>query len=143
MEKLYQYSADPEYENIMHEVDDIESIPNPPERAKNAIAVTLFCIEAAFESRSKDFLEAAFELFPDRDYLIVTQPHTVGENALLNSFTQCEKKPENTFSHVLYVCHRDSLQANLLRVQRAEETEMQEVINFLDTQQASKNKDEV
>ncbi len=55
-EKLYNYSSDPEYEQIMHEVHDIEMIPSPPERAKNAIAVTLFCIEAAFESRSKDFL---------------------------------------------------------------------------------------
>ena len=28
---------------------------------KNAFAVTLFCMEAAFDSRSKDFLKYAFD----------------------------------------------------------------------------------
>jgi len=40
--------------------------------AKNAFAITLFCMESAFDSRSKDFLKYAFELFPERDYLVVT-----------------------------------------------------------------------
>lgn len=66
-------------------------IPEPPESAKNAFAITLFCMEAAFDSRSKDFLKYAFEAFPDRDYLIVTQPHTVAESSLLNKFTLVQK----------------------------------------------------
>ena len=66
-------------------------------------------MEAAFDSQSKEFLKYAFDLFPDRDYLIVTQPHTVSENSLLQKFTLITKKPENTFSHVLYILHRDSL----------------------------------
>ena len=64
-------------------------------------------MESAFDSRSKDFLKYAFDLFPDRDYLIVTQPHTIPENALLNRFSIVNKKSENTFSHVLYILHRD------------------------------------
>jgi hypothetical protein len=64
-------------------------------------------MESAFDSRSKDFLKYAFDLFPDRDYLIVTQPHTIPENALLNRFSIVSKKSENTFSHVLYILHRD------------------------------------
>ena len=87
----------------------METIPEPPEKAKNAFAITLFCMEAAFDSRSKDFLKHAFDRFPDRDYLIVTQPHTVAENSLLQKFTLVPKKPENTFTHVLYIIHRDSL----------------------------------
>ena len=66
-------------------------------------------MEAAFDSRSKDFLKYAFDLFPDRDYLIVTQPHTVPENALLSKFTLVQKQLTNTFSHVLYLIHRDYL----------------------------------
>jgi hypothetical protein len=54
------------------DITDFESIPEPPEKAKNAFAITLFCVEAAFDSRSKDFLKHAFDRFPDRDYLIVT-----------------------------------------------------------------------
>ena len=90
-------------------MQDLETIPEPPEKAKNAFAITLFCMEAAFDSRSKDFLKHAFDRFPDRDYLIVTQPHTVAENSLLQKFTLVPKKPENTFTHVLYIIHRDSL----------------------------------
>lgn len=66
-------------------------------------------MEAAFDSRSQDFLKYAFEMFPDREYLIVTQPHTVPENSLLSKFTLVEKSSENTFSHVLYLIHRDYL----------------------------------
>jgi hypothetical protein len=53
-------------------IEDLDTIPEAPEKAKNAFAITLFCMEAAFDSRSKDFLQYAFDLFPDRDYLIVT-----------------------------------------------------------------------
>jgi len=66
-------------------------------------------MEAAVDSRSRDFLKYAFELYPDRDYLIVTQPHTVPENALFAKFTLVQKKMANTFSHVLYLIHRDYL----------------------------------
>jgi hypothetical protein len=78
-----QYSDDRHYHDIVKDINDFESIPEPPDKAKNAFAITLFCVEAAFDSRSKDFLKHAFDRFPDRDYLIVTQPHTVAENSLL------------------------------------------------------------
>ena len=56
----------------MKNLEDLDTIPEPPEKAKNAFAVTLFCMEAAFDSRSKDFLKYAFDCYSDRDYLIVT-----------------------------------------------------------------------
>jgi hypothetical protein len=104
-----KYSDDSEYNHIVKDLDDLESIPNPPNKAKNAFAVTLFCIELAFDSRSRDFLQYAFDLYPDRDYLIVTQPHTVSESTLLQKFTCVDKKIQNTFPHILYIIHRDSL----------------------------------
>lgn len=91
------------------DLNDLDTIPDPPEEAKNAFAITLFCIELAFDSRSRDFLQYAFDLYPDRDYLIVTQPHTVAESTLLQKFTCVEKKIQSTFPHVLYILHRDSL----------------------------------
>ena len=103
------YSEDDEYEAIVTDLTDLEVIPQPPEKAKNAFAVTLFCIESAFDSRARDFLRYAFDLFPDRDFLIVTQPHTVAESSLLSRFSQVKKRVSNTFSHVLYILHRDSL----------------------------------
>ena len=113
------YSKDPEYENIVKTLNDLETIPEAPEKAKNAFAITIFILENAFESRGCDFLQHAFDLFPDKDYMIVTQPHNVPESSLLKNFTLIEKKPESTFSHVLYLIHRDALLGSKLKVRRA------------------------
>ncbi len=132
-EPIWQYSDVPEYEDIVKNLEDLETIPDPPEKAKNAFAITLFCMEAAFDSRSKDFLKYAFDLFPDRDYLVVTQPHTVAENSLLQKFTVAGKRPENTFSHVLYLLHRDQLLEQDLRVQRASPDDFDQIQDLVET----------
>ena len=67
-----KYSDDKEIQKICEQINDLHSIPDPTESAKNAFAITLFCMESMFDCRSKDFLKYAFDLFPDRDYLIVT-----------------------------------------------------------------------
>jgi len=40
--------------------------------AQNAIVINLFCIDENYENRSLEFVEYAFSLFPDRDYIILT-----------------------------------------------------------------------
>jgi len=54
-------------------------------------------MEAAFDSRSTDFLKYAFDEYPEKDYLIITQPHTVVESMLLRKFSSALKKTKNTF----------------------------------------------
>lgn len=88
-------------------------------------------MEAAFDSRAKDMLKYAFDLFPDRDYLLVTQPHTVPENALFQKFTLVPKKPENTFAHVLYIVHRDQLVEQDIYVNRAIPSDKEGIIDLL------------
>jgi hypothetical protein len=134
------YSQDPEIQEIVEKIDDLETIPDPPEKCRNTIAITLFCMEARFDSRSKDFLQYAFDLFPNRDYLIVTQPHTVAENSLFNKFTLAQKKSENTFSHVLYIFHRDYLMEQDLSVSRCLLTDLDFVKEVIDDLE---NKDEM
>ena len=73
------YSEDPEIQGIVEQVEDLTSIPDTPDSVKNSFAITLFCMEAAFDSRSTDFLKYAFDEYPEKDYLIITQPHTVVE----------------------------------------------------------------
>ena len=73
-------------------------------------------MDETYESRVFDFLPHAFDLFPERDYLILTQPHSVPETSIHQYMTLVPKKANNTFKHVLYVMHRDSLYANKLRV---------------------------
>jgi len=125
------YSQDIEYENIVKTLNDLDTIPEAPEKAKNAFAITIFILEAAFESRGIDFLQYAFDLFPDKDYMIITQPHNVPESSLLKNFTLIDKKPESTFSHVLYVLHRDSLLGPQLKVRLAEAGDYDRTKEFL------------
>ncbi len=126
-----QYSEDDEYEQIVANIEELDAIPDPPEKAKNAFAVTLFCVETAFDSRARDFLNYAFDLFPDRDYLIITQPHTVAETSLLQRFTQAVGKANNTFQHVLYLMHRDALLDVDMFIRRARQPDIENIKQFL------------
>jgi len=111
----------------------LHTIPDPTESAKNAFAVTLYCMESMFDCRSKDFLKYAFDLFPDRDYLIVTQPHTIAENTLLNKFSLVPKKSENTFSHVLYVLHRDQLFEQDMALTRTTKADLDQIKTLIES----------
>jgi len=97
-------------------------------------------MEAAFDSRSKDFLKYAFDLFPDRDYLIVTQPHTVPENALLSKFTLVQKQLANTFSHVLYLIHRDYLLEQDITITRTVASDFDSITELLESTPTAKDK---
>ena len=79
---------------------------------ENVFCITLFCLDESYESRSIDVLKAAFDLFPDRNYCLLTLPHTSPPNSslnLLHYFTLIPPTSANTFSHVLYLLHRDTL----------------------------------
>jgi hypothetical protein len=59
--EIIEADEDDEYKRAVMELDDLEIIPDPPERAKNAFCMTLYCIEEAFDSQGIEFLEKAFE----------------------------------------------------------------------------------
>ena len=98
------------------DLTDLNALPDIPIDVHNAIAINLFCIDEKYESRSIDFLEYAFSLFPDRDYIILTQPHIVHESLLLQSFIQIPKKKNAIFDDVLYIFHKDAFLASLIAV---------------------------
>lgn len=60
------------YDEYVKNIQDLESIPDVPAEAQNAIVINLFCIDENFESRSIDYVEYAFSIFGDRDYIILT-----------------------------------------------------------------------
>ena len=96
-----------------------------------AFAVTLFCVDEMFESRSQDFLRRAFETFPDREYCIVTLPHTASESPLLSRFTSVAPAPSSTFSHVLYVLHRDALLSSDVRVSELDDVTVDVILDMV------------
>ncbi|KAK2182403.1 hypothetical protein NP493_356g02033 [Ridgeia piscesae] len=52
----------------------------------SCFAIQLFVIDEKFEMRSVDFLSKAFDLFPDRDFCIISVPHLVPEFPLIQQF---------------------------------------------------------
>ncbi len=97
----------------------MNELPSIPSTAYNAIVINLFCIDEVYESRSLDFIEYAFSLFPEKDYLIITQPFTVPESTLIKSFIEVPRKKNLNFEHCLYIYHKDSLFSKDLKVRKA------------------------
>jgi hypothetical protein len=48
---------------------------------------------------------AAFSVFPDREYCVLSLPHASVDTPLLSRFSLVPAKPGSTFEHVLYVGH--------------------------------------
>ena len=47
-----------------------------PDVMKDFFCVNLFCIDAELAHQATEFLLPAFSLFPEKDYCVLTQPHT-------------------------------------------------------------------
>jgi len=84
-------------------------LSNIPQHAKDVFCVNMCCLDQAYQTQAIDFLLPAFSLYPDKDYCIITQPHTAPNTPLLNALTIVPPQPQNTFSHVLYLIHRAAL----------------------------------
>ena len=114
------------YKTILENYNDENAIPPTPNEIINAFCVKLFFIEQAFESRSSDFLLKVFDQFPDKDYLVLTQPHSFIENSLLENFIKINKKVDSLFGEILFIIHRESLMISLLNVNFATEKDLEE-----------------
>ncbi|KAL4238233.1 Cilia and flagella associated protein 61 [Mactra antiquata] len=76
---------------------------------ENAFSIQLFCIDERYETRSIDFLTKAFELFPGKEFCIITVPHLVPEFPLLQNFVRVTPRSPSTLPQELYVFHRNGL----------------------------------
>lgn len=77
-----------------------------PDVVKDFFAVTLMCVDDSIIEQAHEFLLPAFSLFPNKDYCVVTQPHTSPMTPFLSHFSIVPAKPTNSFSHCLFVIHR-------------------------------------
>ena len=96
-----------------------EVMKSVPTEARNAVAINIFFIDKDFESRSIDFLQYAFQIFPDIEYVILTQPFRVEESTLLQSFIPVVKKENTNISHTLYIYNRSCLLSHNLTVRKS------------------------
>lgn len=77
---------------------------------KNCFAITLFSIDDKFDGvGAMDLLVHAFAAFPDQDFCLLTLPTNAPEPSFIRVFTRVSPQPSSTFTHVLYLLHRDAI----------------------------------
>ncbi|XP_050807242.1 cilia- and flagella-associated protein 61 [Gopherus flavomarginatus] len=91
------------------ETDERDSFHPVYRGAATAFCIQLFCIDEKHETRSLDFLQYVFNLFPDKDFCIITVPHLVPEFLLIQNFVRVNPSSNSTLDHELYVFHRAGL----------------------------------
>ncbi|KAJ3061134.1 hypothetical protein HDU99_005656, partial [Rhizoclosmatium hyalinum] len=72
----------------------------------NVFCVNLLCIEDAYANQGIEFVKAAFALFPDRDFCVITVPTGMPEIPMLRSFTMVQPRYGKMTSHCLYILNR-------------------------------------
>ncbi|EQC28574.1 hypothetical protein, variant [Saprolegnia diclina VS20] len=103
----------------------------------NAFIVTLFCMDTPYTSISSAFLRPAFALFQHKEYCVVTLPPGIAPPLFLAPFALVPAKPTSTYSHVLYLLHRDALVflepevPSVLRISRFRMTEPCDALSAL------------
>ncbi|XP_070796898.1 cilia- and flagella-associated protein 61 [Pituophis catenifer annectens] len=98
----------------------------------NAFCIQLFCIDEQHETRSLDFLHFVFELFPDKDFCIITVPHMVPEFHLIQNFVRIIPFCNCTLDQELYVFHRSGLLKSF-RVRAAKSTDVFAIKRLIQT----------
>ncbi|XP_009979353.1 PREDICTED: uncharacterized protein C20orf26 homolog, partial [Tauraco erythrolophus] len=91
------------------ETEDQGAFPQVYRGASNAFCIRLFCIDEKYETRSLDFLNYAFKLFPDKDFCVTLVPHHVPEFHLIRSFVRAVPFCTSKLGQELYMFHRAGL----------------------------------
>ena len=97
----------------------------------NAVCLTLFCLDPAFDSQVHRVLQAALDKFPDKEYCIMTVAHTAAHSSIMRLMQPIRQQRGKTFSHALYLCHRASLITPRI-VSRASPGDAGDVAEFLE-----------
>lgn len=79
--------------------------PAPPAKPL-AFRVSMLCVDAGYETRTPDFLEYAFEAFPDKDFAILTLPPASPELPLAKLAMTRVAPLDAEAVDALYVSHR-------------------------------------
>ncbi|QDZ19510.1 flagellar associated protein [Chloropicon primus] len=119
---------DGEEENANVE-EDGEAAPEA-KRESLAFAVKMFCMKDEYANQAMDFLQPAFDSFPNKDYCIVSLSHNSRVPDLLSSFSQATAATEKLSSDVLYVLHRYSLLTDF-QTDKAEAGDYNEILDLL------------
>jgi hypothetical protein len=103
----------------VQEIDAAKSLDDNEPAQANSFAITVFCINDAFNSRGDDMLRVAFEDHPHLDYCMYMVPNTAKPTPLTKSMVVANSKRGISFDQTLYIIHRDTLlAADFLKIVR-------------------------
>jgi hypothetical protein len=71
-----------------------------------AFRVSMFCVAPTYEPQSADFLESAFDAFPDKDFCILTLPPQSSELPLARLAMTRVASYSADAPDALHMCHR-------------------------------------
>ncbi|XP_068931588.1 cilia- and flagella-associated protein 61 [Petaurus breviceps papuanus] len=77
--------------------------------ASSAFCIQLFCIDEKYETRSLDFMQFVFSLFPHKDFCVISVPHLTPEFILIQNFIRIVPFNTSILDNDLYVFHRAGL----------------------------------
>ncbi|NWS28677.1 CFA61 protein, partial [Polioptila caerulea] len=100
--------------------------------ASNVFCIRLLCIDEKYETRSLDFLQYAFSVFPDRDLCVILVPHHVPEFPLIRSFVRAVPSCTSRLGQELYVFHRAGLLTSF-NVRKAATSDLEGVKMLVET----------
>lgn len=72
-------------------------------------AITMLCMDPAYEAQASEFLGPAFAAFADKLYCVVTLPHDSRVPGLMDTMTRIAPIPGSLFPEVLFMINRHAL----------------------------------
>uniref|UniRef100_A0A8C3UBA4 Cilia and flagella associated protein 61 n=1 Tax=Catharus ustulatus TaxID=91951 RepID=A0A8C3UBA4_CATUS len=100
--------------------------------ASNVFLIRVFCIDEKYETRSLDFLQYAFSVFPDRELCAMLVPPHVPELPLLQSFVRAVPSCTSPLGQELFVFHRAGLLTSF-NVRKAVTSDLEGIKTLVDT----------
>ncbi|XP_046383267.1 cilia- and flagella-associated protein 61 [Ischnura elegans] len=99
---------------------------------ENAFCIELLAIDDKYDERqAEEFLHAAFEIFPEHDYCLISLPFNCPTFLLMKYFERVVPRCCRYFPHELYIMHRNSALSEI-RVEQACQLD-KDIIAFLST----------
>jgi len=96
----------------------------------NALCINLFYIEDQYSSYSNELLKAAFNLYPDKEYCLISLPTQELYIPLLDKMIQVDYREDANIRHTLYITHREST-LNTIHVRKGVEDDSEKIENLI------------
>ncbi|ORX87573.1 hypothetical protein BCR32DRAFT_289228 [Anaeromyces robustus] len=108
-----------DYSESIESINDLKKVAY----LNNVLCINLFYIDDYYASYSNEFLKSAFNLYPDKEYCLISLPTMELSIPLLDNMTKVEFRENINIRHSLYICHRES-SLNQIKVRKGLDTDI-------------------